>query len=440
MPPDDADGLGDDLPGLHNDQADAESPSTDTDGLDDADLPGLDADSPSPEPDVPQQPEGDPLDRIDEAIEEWKDELEAEAEASSQWTNAELDEWFENDFGGDAKFKEEFGGSRGPTWRETYGAANDDLRFGVDAYVEIGSTEGGDAFAITTLTGAGGNRWQRLSREAKTRFRRGWGDYQASLASVTGELAPYGPDYDHPPKPTKPSLPRWIFVGGGFGILGLVLAVGFFLSGGDGDDGAVAIPSETAVEDTAPPSTAAVVEDTEAPAVAVDVPEVSAVPFPTLWSYTATKTASIVPAPEFITATPIGAQLPWAFTVSEACDGDACSYATVIDLVFPQGVVGEVPETTWVVDGAEWSLDANYQSVQSSYGDGTVCVIHNRDLFELTVTEEVIGGQSVPTAFVGTWLQASNLDLGASTGNVAFYCGEFWEVVDEWSLVGVAAG
>ena len=163
-------------------------------------------------------------------------------------------------------------------------------------------------------------------------------------------------------------------------------------------------------------------------------------PFPTSWTYTATKSATIVPAPDFITATPIGAVLPWSMAVNESCTGEACTYTSVIRPLIPESVLGEVPESTWVVDGAEWFLDVTWFSTQSFYGDGTVCAIRNRDVFELTVTKEVIGGRSVPTAFVGTWVQAVALDLEASTGNVAFYCGEFWEVVDEWSLVGVAAG
>ncbi len=77
------------------------------------------------------------------------------------------------------------------------------------------------------------------------------------------------------------------------GLISLVLVMGFLFTSGDTDDTAVADPSETAVEDTAPPSTTASAEDTEPSAVAVDVPDISAVPFPSSWTYTATKTASI---------------------------------------------------------------------------------------------------------------------------------------------------
>lgn len=347
MPPDDTDGLGDDLPGLHDDQ------------WDDADLPGLDDDS--PEPQTPEQPEGDPFDRLDEAVSEWESDLDAKAEAREK-AHSELDAWREG------------AGRRVPTH---------------------------------------GEPWDRLSIGRKAEIRQDWEE------SARHQLRTY---------------PRWVFVGGGFGILGLVLMVGFFLSSGDADDPAVAVSSEAPVVEAAPPSTEATVIDT---AVAVGVPDVSAVPFPTSWTYTATKTASIVPAPDFMTLTPVGAVLSWAFNVTETCQQEVCTYVTVIDLLMPDPLFPAIPETTWVVIDTGWSLDVTHLSAQSSYGDGTICAIRNHDTFELTVTNEVIDGRSIPTAFTGTWIQASSLDLGASSGNIDLYCGEPWEVVDEWSLVGV---
>ncbi|MEE9297754.1 MAG: hypothetical protein V3V29_01795, partial [Acidimicrobiia bacterium] len=92
--------------------------------------------------------------------------------------------------------------------------------------------------------------WDRKSLDEKASLRRFWEDQQ---------------------KRTPP--PRWVFIAGGFGILGLVLGVGFFLFGGDADDAAVALPSEVSVVETAPPGTEPVAVDKEAPAVAVDVPD-----------------------------------------------------------------------------------------------------------------------------------------------------------------------
>ncbi len=132
------------------------------------------------------------------------------------------------------------------------------------------------------------------------------------------------------------------------------------------------------------------------------------------------------------------AELVWAFNLTEACSGDACSYVTVIDLMFPGGVVGEIPEATWVVDGSEWSLDVTWHSGQSTYSDGTTCVIRNHEVFTLIVIEEIIGGRSTPASFEGIWLQAAELDLGASTGDLAL-CGDAWEYADEWSVAGVAS-
>ena len=188
-----------------------------------------------------------------------------------------LDDWFENDFGGNERFEAEFGFETGDLagFSEAFKAGSEDLRFGARAYHQL-------APEVLDPFGPPESQWQRLSLEAKRRFRRGWEDYQAlSADSVIGELAPYDAmetlvDARHK-LPTKPPLPRWIFIGGGFGIIGLLLVVGFFILSGDGDDAGVAEPSEVSVVETAPPSTEAIVEDTEAPAVAVDAPEPSVV-------------------------------------------------------------------------------------------------------------------------------------------------------------------
>lgn len=347
MPPDDTGEFDDaDLPGLHDDQ------------LDDADLPGLDDDS--PEPQTSEQPEGDPFDRLDEALDEWESELDAEGAVREQ-AHSELDAWHEG------------AGGRVPT---------------------------------------GGEPWERLSIGEK--------------ALIREELE----------ESARRTFLRWMFVGGGLGVIGLLVLGFFFFSGGDADDTKVAVPSETPAESTAPPSTEATVIDTAAPAGVADV---SAAPFPTSWPYTATKTASIVPAPDFMTPTPVGAVLSWAFNVTETCQQQVCTYVTAINPLIPDPLFPAPPETTWVVADTGWSLDVTYHSAQSFYDDGTICAIRNYDTFELTVTNEVINGRSIPTAFTGTWVQSITLDLGASSGNIGLYCGEPWEVVDEWSLVGVAA-
>ncbi len=193
MPPDDTDGPGDDLPGLHDDQ------------LDDADLPGLDEIDSSTESDAStdaaETPDGDVLDQLDENLAEQGARFDAEAAARDQ-AHAELDEW-----------------------RELAGDT------------------------VTT------HEWDRMSLEKKKWIRKNW--WSQVFRGLRGR---------------RP----WLFVGGGFGILGLVLAVGFFT--GDGDDPAVAVISDTPAVETVAPSTAVLVEDTEAPAVAVDTPEMSVVP------------------------------------------------------------------------------------------------------------------------------------------------------------------
>ncbi len=334
------------------------------------------------------------------------------------WSEAELDDWFENDFGGDSAFNDFFFEDGGSTLDPDL---HPDLHFGLTAYRQLAYDDATESFDEA-------EPWPLLGHEAKMRFRRGWEDSLPMTESVIGDLAPYNALETLVPAQVKlGKRPRWIFVGGGFGILGLVLMVGFFLRSGDADDTAAAVPSETPVVEATPPSTEATVIDTAAPA------GVSDVPFPTSWPYTATKTASIVPAPDFMTPTPVGAVLSWAFNVTESCQQEVCTYVTVIDVLMPDPLFPAPPETTWVVVDTGWSLDVTYLSTQSAYDDGTTCVIRHHDTFELTVTNE----GSIPTAFTGTWVQASSLDLGASSGNIDLYCGEPWEVVDEWSLVGV---
>ena len=395
-------------------------PSAGPDGYDDADLPGLDdAPAPAAQPETPAETVGSP----------GPDPTTTGAVAEAKWSRAELDEWFESGFGGDDAFWDFYSDGDGHLVTAT---SHPDLHFGLTAYRQLQYDEN-----LNMPDEA--EPWRRMSLEAKTRFRRGWENSQTPAGAAAGELAPYAAmetlvDARHDLNVARSTKRRWIWIGGG-GVLGLVLAVGVFLPNGDGDqeDGTPA----TTIASTAPASTeAASTDETQAPAAVGDTSDQPIVSFPTRWSYTATKSAVIVPAPDFITPTPIGTALPWAFDLIETCE-EACSYATVIYPLIPEALLGDVPEATWVVDGAEWSLDATYQTIQSHNADGTVCVIRNHDVFELTVTG--LNDQSLPATFTGSWTQATGLDLEASTGDTASYCGEVWEVVDEWTVEGVAA-
>ena len=196
-------------------------------------------------------------------------------------TEADLDDWFEGDvpdgFGGHERFKELFMERH---WDDEAGEFKvweieiDDLAFGVRAYK-----------ALTLSFGQGDDygAWLRLGHEAKERFRLGWEEYVVSLSqpddlavpeekSVIPELASIVVDMPGPdallevdpderlepvgPGRASPTVPRWIFVGGGFGVLGLILAVGFFVfSGSDSSD-----------IDAAPPLTSGVAaQDVEIP-------------------------------------------------------------------------------------------------------------------------------------------------------------------------------
>jgi hypothetical protein len=415
---------------------------------DEDDLPGLEPDPPEPTPSV---------------------EVASEPTSTApEWTDAELNEWFEGPFGGREAFERRFPDdliALPMDMRDTLfeGAikVQDHLHQGtlVRMFVEPG--------------------WSSLSSGAKDEFRRGWESrfgtdpatwpstpvwlgyapsipaghddgYRAS-EELDSERAAFGGQIDYgeggPPAIDRraqgsPSTPRGVVVGAIVAAAGVAVLIGF-VALRDSDD------TNTASDETPPatqPEPPATVESTPTPedtgpSGAADEPapaataDVTASAFPSAWNMTATKTATIVPAPEFISATPIGAVLPWSVAVSETCSGTACTYASTVRPLIPEVVFGEVPEAVWVVDGARWTLDARWFSGQSSF-DGTVCLIEDHWTYEFTVIEaELIDGRSVATAFEGTWVQRTRLDLSASTGDLSF-CGEPWELADEWSVSG----
>ena len=419
-------------------------------GFEDADLPGLPDDAPRRAPetegDLPGLPPGPSTPESTDRV-----PVDPPAEVSD-WTEAELDDWYWGEFGGDRRMSGAFGQFPSDASLSEYdiGMLFEQLQAGYDAYVFWSNK-------LSLANEDTSRAWSSMSVEDRARFRRGWEDYETALAradtteSVVPELAPLPIEAD----PTRadlvrkrqpsarmtwplrlreaktPGWPRWIVIGGGIGVLGLVLVFVVFVMNGNQDGAGVGTATPTSMD----PSTTvqAAVPDSGTSAGALDdvAPGVS---FPSTWSYTATKTASIVPAPDFMTPTPIGVAIPWRFDLVEDCTGSMCTYSTVIFPLIPESVFGEIPAVEWEVDGSDWTLDVTYQTVQSSFGD-TVCVIENHEVFELTVTETGADG-TVPAAFAGTWLQGVSLDLAASTGDVADYCGEPWSLVDEWSLVG----
>ncbi len=175
------------------------------------------------------------------------------------WSDAELDDWFENDFGGDSALNDFFvrgGGS------DLDPDLHPDLHFGLTAYRQLAYDDATESFDET-------EPWRVLSHEAKMRFRRGWEDSLPLTESVIGDLAPYNALETLVPAQHKlAKWPRWVFVGGGFGILGLVLAVGFVLNSGsdEADSAAIVVPT-AAVTETAPPITVPPVTATAAPPV-----------------------------------------------------------------------------------------------------------------------------------------------------------------------------
>ena len=272
-----------------------------SDELVEADLPGLDdADFPDETPEPPA--ELSDLEKFDRAVKEWEDGLDAKAasKASAEsWTDAELERWWDRTNigkGGISRHQKRF------------------LRqFFADDSIDVD-----DEFRpVAPDGGVGSGLWPLMSHEAKVRFRRAWDEmfppkpkkstdhdipYEDSdltempsylsmfeddvdsmfeddaspeselLSSMETEDKKFdaarwavpGEGYEESP---RASIPRGIWIGGGVGVLGLVLAIGFFtFSGSDVSDPATVVEDVPAIAVTEEP--AATVEDQPTAAVA----------------------------------------------------------------------------------------------------------------------------------------------------------------------------
>ena len=305
MPPDDPSDLEpDDLPGLEPD-----------------DLPGLD--------DPTEPAEAEPSTAPSEGIDKVTDQAEGEIgiEAQGQWTEAELDEWFENDFVGPDEFLRSFvaeeeatSSAEGPSAhpRDFHIEVEDPLTEGIEGIVDpvrywpfirpkrVNRRRAKiEREAWRELEAQYPPGWSALNYGAKLRFRRRWGEWIAAIAeddenfkktdmsrfAVPGDVpeqyevqeAPIPEDAGalgavDPEERLEPAEPdsagptfRWIFVGGGFGVIGLVLVGSLFVFGGSEstDPDAASTPAQDLEEQ------AAAVPDAQAPTtdeLALDAP------------------------------------------------------------------------------------------------------------------------------------------------------------------------
>jgi len=397
------------------------------------DLPGLDDSEPSAPPQPPAEPlpardVGTPIEdvlrRLDEGLKEAGSARDAEATLEAF---AELRGWHSH-------INDLLGANTERDWvfDRAYGAM----------YEAFGALSRGDPQASDLMETA-----RREVRAAEERYWEG-------TDSVVDDLAPLDlpsqaagvpehlmPERDPRAVPTEKQAAilfrTWripILIGGG--ILGILL--GFWIFSGDStqveEADAAVTTSAPAAAMTPTTTSTAIGEETEPTSVE---PDPATAAFPALWVYTATKTRDLLPPPDFLDVGAVGTQLPWTLPVTETCTSDTCTYSSDVVPFFDPAPYGEVPSATWTNDGADWELEVTWHNAQADYGDGTVCLVENRWIYRLTVTEaSIVDGRNVASAIEGTWEAGLRLDLDASTGDLEV-CGS-WEFADEWSVTGSA--
>jgi len=432
----------------------------------DGDLPGLDSDLPGQDDEVDVSP--DPGATTDPAPLE---------EPASQWTHDELDDWFENDFGGDKAFGEkigypidflEVGFKRRPD-------VPMEIRPSVEAYSQQSNLGPTEDFSVDDAA----HHWRNLSKEMKEQFRTGWSAWEKADEPPDGvldpdpvvdELAPLPligeplPILENDPVGDEPangesSSPapgsfKWLMMGAGAALVGLAIGAAVLLMGNNSEDSEVAVNT---VE--ASPATTAITtseESTSTPPTSAGTLDPLVESPPPGNTYTATKTADLATDARggHREIPPVGTSYEATLLVEETCTGDICSYQSTFDLesaccpTEPADYLlsiewGQREPATWEVNESSWTIEmfARYAYAESQDG---LCVVLLEDFWELTITDtQVIDNDTTAAMFTGTITRSDSLDQSISTlgshPNGQVICPFATQpAIDQWSVAGVA--
>jgi hypothetical protein len=442
----------------------------------DGDLPGLDSDIPGLD-EVDVSP--DPGPTTDPAPLE---------EPASQWTHDELDDWFENDFGGDKAFYEKIGSPLGIV----------DLGFeGLDVPIEMRPSV--EAYSQQSLgirlrdgrtVDAAAHHWRNLSKEMKEQFRTGWSAWEKADEPpdeldpdpVVDELAPLPiigerlPILENDPVGDEPangesSSPapgsfKWLMVVAAAALVGLAIGAAVLLMDNNSEGSEVAVntvetsPATTAstTAEASPAKTASTTseESTSTPPTSSGTLDPLVESPPLGDTYTATKTADLATDARggHREVPPVGTSYEATLLVEETCTGDICSYQSTLDLesaccpTEPADYLlsiewGQREPATWEVNESSWTIEMSAQYAYAESQDG-LCVVLLEDFWELTITDtQVIDNDTTAAMFTGTITRSDSLDQSISTlgshPNGQVICPFATQpAIDQWSVAGVA--
>jgi hypothetical protein len=253
--------------------------------------------------------------------------------------------------------------------------------------------------------------------------------------ATTAPLAPLpAPDpAGRPPRiapPESTSRRRVVRFGVLVGVVVAVVIAGLLaLMAGGGDDGgngagagpkadkgaAVRTPASTAVAATA-----------------------SSAELPGTLTFTATKTATVVPPPEPLQPAPVGRSFTSTMPIVASCTGGKCTYTSKFN-TGPGLVRGPVPDVAWTHDGTHWRVTLTAPLLSNST-NGADCVYQYTDTFDLVVTSfGQRGAQTVATGFTGTLRREGRMDPVLSKPGIDAKSCLPYQSVDDYAVTATGA-